>query len=75
MRKKKIAFISCQMNIEEWQMLTLALIGRRSLNYEKEDMEMNERPDRRNRILVFYHFSKGGVESHLLVGSSIPDTI
>jgi len=56
-------------------MLTLALIGRRSLNYEKEDMEMNERPDRRNRILVFYHFSKGGVESHLLVGSSIPDTI
>jgi hypothetical protein len=75
MRKKMIAFISCQMNTEERHMLTLALIGRRSLNYEKEDMEMNERPDRRNRILVFYHFSKGGVESHLLVGSSIPDTI
>jgi hypothetical protein len=28
-----IAFISCQMNTEERHMLTLALIGRRSLNY------------------------------------------
>ena len=53
---------------------TLALVGRRGLNYGKKG-ELNGRPDRRNRILVFYHFSKGGVESHLLVGSSIPDTI
>ena len=57
-----------------WHRPTLALIGRRGLTYGKED-ELNGRPDRRNRILVFYHFSKGGVESHLLVGSSIPDTI
>ena len=57
-----------------WHRPTLALIGRRGLNYEKED-ELNGRLDRRNRILVFYHYSKGGVESHLLVGSSLPDTI
>ncbi len=33
--KKMIAFISCQMNTDEIHMLTLALIGRRSLNCEK----------------------------------------
>jgi hypothetical protein len=33
--KKMIAFISCQMNTDKIHMLTLALIGRRSLNCEK----------------------------------------
>ncbi len=51
---------------------TLALVGRRGLNYGKKG-ELNG-PDRRNRILVFY-LIQGGVESHLLVGSSFPDTI
>jgi len=54
MRKKKIAFISCQMNTEERHMLALALIGRRSLNYEKEDMELNGHLNRRNQIPVLF---------------------
>ncbi len=56
-----------------WHRPTLALIGRRGLNYGKKG-ELNGRPDRWNRILVFY-LIQGGVESHLLVGSSFPDTI
>ncbi len=54
MRNKKIAFISCQINTEERHMLTLALIGRRSLNYEKEGMELNGYLNRRNQIPVLF---------------------
>ena len=43
-----------------WHRPTLALIGRRGLNYGKKD-ELDGRPDRRNRILVFLPYSKGGV--------------
>ena len=63
--RKKIAFISCQMNTEERHMLTLALIGRRSPNYEKEGMELNRHPNRRNQIPVLF-FIQRRVESHLL---------
>ena len=62
---KKIAFISCQMNTEERHMLTLALIGRRSLNYEKEDMELNGHLKWQNQIPVLF-LIKRGVESYLL---------
>ncbi len=65
MRKRKIAFISCQMNTEERHMLTLALIGRRSLNYEKEDMELKGHLNWRNQIPVLF-LIKRGVESYLL---------
>ena len=51
---EKIAFISCQMNTEERHMLTLALTGRRSLNYEKEGMELNGHLNWRNQIPVLF---------------------
>jgi hypothetical protein len=35
-------------------MLTLALIGRRSLNYEKEDIELNGHLNWRNLIPVLF---------------------
>jgi hypothetical protein len=46
-------------------MLTLALIGRRSLNYEKEDMELNGHLNRQNQIPVLFLIQRG-VESYLL---------
>ena len=46
-------------------MLTLALIGRRSINYEKEGMELNGHLNRRNQIPVLFLIQRG-VESYLL---------
>ncbi len=39
---------------KKWHMLTLALIGRRSLNYEKEDIELNGHLNWRNLIPVLF---------------------
>ena len=60
--KMKIAFISCHMNTEKRHMLTLALIGRRSLDYRKEGLELNGHLNRRNQIpCSLLHLKESGV--------------
>ncbi len=70
-----IALNGCQMKQNnKLHRPTLTLIGRRGLNYGKEDSELNGHLNRQNRIPVLI-LNKRGVESHLLVDSSFPDTI